>query len=135
MIICQNKLGLTEYIQSGKKVYCTYKGRITYPLAIEHLENILAFYDAEKRDVKGVLIDVKDMYGSYVKLLSYMTKTFYPAISNTSVIAQAIILKDDVIVNHLTKRLILISDLFPIKSRIFFSQNEAENWLQQVIGD
>lgn len=63
-----------------------------------------------------------------------MSHTFYPAISRSNLKAQAIILKNDLIINHLAKKLILITKMFSIESQIFFSKEDAQNWIDSKNG-
>ncbi|MCB0496252.1 MAG: hypothetical protein KDC79_08950 [Cyclobacteriaceae bacterium] len=131
MIICENKLGVSEFLSSQHRIICTYNGKINNDLALEHLEKILEFYRTGSPVVDVAIVDLRAVYGSYMKLMGYFTNTFYPAISKTSLKAQAVIVKDDVIVNHLARKLIYITELFSLKSRIFFNEEDAEVWLSE----
>lgn len=133
MIICQNKQGVTEFLPEEKRVVCTYQGKSDKDLSIEHLSKIVDFYAQEPREVDVAIVDVRNLYGSYYKLMGYFATTFYPAMSKTSLKAQVIIVKDDAIVNHLARKLISITELSSIKSRIFFTMEEAEAWIGEVL--
>lgn len=133
MIICQNKQGVTEFFPKQKKVVCIYHGRADKKLSLEHLESILGFYKEENREVDYAIVDIRGLYGSFVKLLRYFVNTFYPAMAKTSLKAQIIVVKDDTIVNHLASKLVLITESFKIKSRIFFTMEDAEEWIDEVL--
>ena len=133
MIICENKLGVSEFLSSQHRIICTYNGKINNDLALEHLEKILEFYRTGSPVVDVAIVDLRAVYGSYMKLMGYFTNTFYPAISKTSLKAQAVIVKDDVIVNHLSGRIARIGERLSIQSRIFYSIHDAENWIKEVL--
>lgn len=130
MIICQNKQGVSEFFPKQKKVVCVYHGKADQELALEHLEKIIHFYQSEQPDVNVAIVDLRAVYGSFMKLMGYFTKTFYPAIAKTSLKAQIIVVNDDVIVNHLISKLVLITELLSIKTRVFFTMADAEEWIE-----
>ena len=132
MIVVKNRFGITEYREESKTILATYHGRMNKKLGMEHLEGIVEFY--KSHDVLAAIIDIREIYGSFVNLLGYMSHTFYPAISRSNLKAQAIILKNDLIINHLAKKLILITKMFSIESQIFFSKEDAQNWIDSKNG-
>lgn len=133
MIICQNKQGISEFLPKQKKVVCTYHGKADEALALEHLEKIVHFYQSKAPIVDVAIVDLRALYGSFIKLMGYFTNTFYPAITKTSLRAQIIVVNDDMIINHLVSKLVLVTDLFSIKTRVFFSMADAEEWVNEFL--
>ena len=133
MIIAQNKQGTTEYLPQRKIVVGTYHGKSNEQFAMEHIEKSIRFYQSDSSNVDAVIADVRGLYGSFAKLLDYLSGTFYPVLAKNNVKAQAIIVKDDVIVNHLSGRIARIGERLSIQSRIFYSIHDAENWIKEVL--
>lgn len=109
MIICDNKFGVSEFFPEQKKVVCVYHGKADKELALKHLESILEYYKEGSRDVDFCHCRHKKHLWILYEM-GYLAQTFYPAIRQTSLKAQVIVVKDDVIVNHLASKLMLITE-------------------------
>ena len=117
-IISQNKLGTTYFDPDQKILVSVYKGRAIISLALEHLANIVDFY--ANNEVKGAVVDVKEVHGSFVKVLNYMRDTLNPVAVKSGLTCQVYVLSEDLIITNLGIKLKELAKSFNINSEVFF---------------
>ena len=131
MIVVKDKIGLTEYLEDKKLIISTYKGIVESDLSFSHLSKVVAFYKVN--EVKGAVIDLQNLYGSFVRVMEYLTESFYPIASKSGLKAQAYILKDDLIIKNMAEKLKILGKKFNIEARTFSNKEEALKWIESVI--
>ena len=117
MIIAKNKLGTTSYLPREKMLISVYKGRFEIDLALEQLAKIAEFY--KNNHVIGSVVDVKQLYGSFVKIFPYMKDTLNPIAIKSGLKYQVYVLSEDLIVKNLGIKLKKMATSFNLTSEVF----------------
>jgi len=130
MVAVEDKLGLTEYIEEKHLIISTYKGRVDNQMSFDHLGAVINFY--KKHSVTAAIIDLRELYGSFIKVMDYLGETFYPVALKSGLKAQAFIVTDDLIIKNLTKKLESITIKFNIEAHTFASIEEANIWIDDI---
>lgn len=133
MIVAKDKLGVTKYTEDLKLIESTYKGRVDTEMSAVHLSKVAEFYS--KNEIRGAIIDLRGLYGSFVKMMDYLVDTFYPIAQKSGMKAQAFIIRDDLIIKNLADKLKQLTPTFNIKARIFSTPQEAKVWIESIIKD
>ncbi|MCB0496253.1 MAG: hypothetical protein KDC79_08955 [Cyclobacteriaceae bacterium] len=131
MIIAQNKLATSTFNDDIKLLISVYKGRVNIDLALEHLANVVEFYLTNS--VKGSVADLHQLLGSYAKVFDYLVEAYYPAAVKSGLKIQAYVVSQDLINENLGFRLDDLASRFGIKSAVFTSRKEAENWVKEFL--
>ena len=130
MIIVQNKLATTTFYEEEKMLVSIYSGRINFELAKAHSDILLDFYRTNK--VRGTLIDISKLYGSFAKLMDYY-KNGFPVAVGSGLKYIAYVVSDDIITQNLIQKVKDMAVSFELKVSIFKSVKEAEKWLKECI--
>lgn len=133
MIVAKDKLGVTEYIEDLKLIESTYKGRVDTDLSVVHLSKVAEFYS--KNEIRGAVIDLRGLYGSFVKVMEYLVDTFYPIAKKSGMKAQAFVITDDIIIKTMAEKLKDVTPKFNIEARVFSTPKEARSWIDSIIKD
>lgn len=128
MIIAQNKLASTFYIEEENILVSIYKGRTDIGLALEHLAKIVEFYKTNK--VLGSVVDLKGLHGSFSKVFEYMKNSYYPIAIENGLKSQVYVLSQDLITNNLGLKLKEMAVSFKLKSEVFSDREEAKKWVK-----
>ena len=128
MIICQNEFCVSTFEKEGKIVKSTFRGRVRVDFAKEHLEELGEFYLHTK--VKASIVDISKLYGSYAKILEYIKTEFLPKTKVSGIKLKAYVVSDDVIVAHLSSKLVDGDVHNKIYSKVFSDLCEAEEWIK-----
>ncbi len=128
MIVVNDQMGLTEYIESERLIISSYKGRVDHEASIAHLSAVIDFY--KQHEVKAAIIDLREVFGSFFKIMEYLSDSFYPIALKSGLKAQAFVLTDDIIIKNLTKKLGIITSTFDVKSKTFATKEDAKKWLK-----
>lgn len=130
MIVVKDKLGLTEYIEEQHLIISTYKGRVDNEMSFDHLKAVISFY--KEHSVTAAIIDLRELYGSFIKVMDYLGESFYPVAVKSGLKAQAFIVTDDLIIRNLTKKLESITVNFNIEAKTFASIEGAKKWINKI---
>lgn len=128
MLVAQNKLGTTVFLQEAKILVSVYKGRAHTRLALEHLAHIVEFYKSNK--VLGAVVDLKEVHGSFAKVFGYMKLKLNPAAVKSGLKCQVYVLSQDLITNNLGLKLKEMAVSFKLKSEVFSDREEAKKWVK-----
>ena len=131
MVIVEDYLGITKFQKKKKLIESTYKGRVDKDMSFDHLAKVVDFYS--NNEVNAAIIDLRQLYGSFAKVMEYLSGSFYPVAVKSGLKAQAFILHDDLIIKHLTEKLEVITANFGIMARIFNTKEEAQEWLNSFL--
>lgn len=131
MIIVKDKLGTTEFKSDKKLIRSIYKGRVDTDMSFEHLGKVVEFY--RTNEVNGAIIDLRQLYGSFAKIMGYLSQNFYPIAKKSGLKAQAFIVKDDLIIKNLASKLEDLTTNFNIRARIFYKKEDAEEWMDSIL--
>lgn len=131
MIVAKDKLGVTEFFEDKKLIESTYKGRVDTTMSFDHLNKVAKFYSAH--EIKGAIIDLTGLYGSFVKVMDYLSGSFYPIAQKSGLKAQAFILTDDLIIKNMASKLQGLTVKFGIEAKTFYSKEEARHWIEPII--
>ncbi len=131
MIIVEDKLGKTEYLEDKKIIASTYKGRVDRDMSFDHLAKVIEFY--KNNEVQAAIIDLTQLYGSFAVIMEYLGKSFYPIAVKSGLKAQAYILKDDLIIENLASKLQSLTKKFKIEAQTFNTKEEAVVWIDSII--
>jgi len=131
MIIAKNAL-VTTYFNSEEKILLSeYEGRVKIDLALEHLAELVNFYN--HNEVRGSVADLSKLHGSFAKVTDYLVTSYYPAASKSGLQCQAYVVSKDLIIENLGFRLNALANKFNIKSIVGTSRDNAEKWVQNNI--
>lgn len=131
MIIAENKLARTFFFSEEKFLISEYKGRVKIDLALEHLAQVVSFYD--KYEVKGSIADLSKLHGSFAKVTDYLVASYYPAAAKSGLQCQAYVVSKDLIIENLGFRLNGLANKFNIRSIVGTSRMDAEKWVRANI--
>ncbi|MCB0496251.1 MAG: hypothetical protein KDC79_08945 [Cyclobacteriaceae bacterium] len=131
MIVAKDKLGVTTYFEDKKLIESTYKGRVDMSMSFDHLNKVAKFY--ETHEIRGAIIDLRELFGSFVKVMDYLLETFYPIAQKSGIKAQALVVTDDLIMKSLSGKLQNLASEFNITARVFNSREEAEEWMDSIL--
>lgn len=128
MIIAKNKLVTSFYDRVHKIVTSVYVGRVNIELALEHSENLLLFLTTNES--KGMVFDVRKLYGSFAKMLDHY-KEIYPVTIKNGLRCIAYVISDDIITNNLILKFQEMGTSFNIKTSVFRKFEDAEKWVRE----
>ncbi len=136
IIITDSELCKSVYYPDRQIIRSVYNGVASHArnrqLFYEHLENALQF--AKSHPVKGVIIDLRKIVGSFIQVMQRLDEEYYPAMKQYSGFThQAIVVPDDLIIKHLSMKLLDLLAHQQVTGKIFYDYNEAEKWLLQQI--
>lgn len=131
MIISKNAFCLSSFEKNEKIVRSIFKGRADINLTKEHLEELGDFYLYNK--VNASIVDITGVYGSYVKILDYIRSVFLPKTKVSGIRFKAYVVSNDVIVAHLSTKLVEGDELNQIPSKVFSNLTKAEDWVGEKL--
>ena len=131
VIIAENKLVTTFFNSEEKILVSEYKGRVKIDLALEHLAQLVRFYD--ENEVKGSVADLSKLHGSFAKVTDFLTTSYYPAGSKSGLQCQAYVVSNDLIIENLGFQLNALASKFGIRSIVGTSRIDAEKWVRANI--
>ena len=128
MIIAKNEQAITFFHKKEKILVSEYKGRANPKLAIEHLKVVSNFYS--KNEVKGSIVDVSKVFGSFAKVLDYLGKEGFPnALKGGLCCLCYVVPNDDLIIQNLGDRLKFAASSYSIDVNVVKTREEAEFWV------
>lgn len=126
--IAENSLGNTFYDENGKIITIIFKGIVNEDKAQEHFVRILNF--ASKHKVKGILADLRNLRGTFMRFMEYFEFEAYPLLIKNGLKAEALIIpEDDLIIENLSDKLRDLLTKLNLKCEMFKSSEEANFWL------
>jgi len=131
MIVVEDKLGITKYLEDKKIIVSAYKGRVDIDMSFDHLAKVIEFY--KHNEVRAAIIDLRELYGSFAVVMDYLGKAFYPIAIKSGLKAQAYILKNDLIIENLASKLQMLTKKFNVEARTFYTKEEANQWINSII--
>lgn len=131
VIITDNKSCFSVYEPEYKWLFSTFKGIVNYQLIMEHLKNGQCF--SQDNEILGALVDLRSLRGSYYKLFEFLEKEAYPNLKSRGMITQAFIVSDDLLIAHITEKLMDMFIRLNINARMFNDFDEAKVWLKENI--
>lgn len=131
MVIVEDSLGITRFQKKHKLIESIYRGRVDKDMSFNHLAKVVDFY--QNNEVNAAIIDLRELYGSFAKVMEYLSGSFYPIVVKSGLKAQAFILDDDLIIKNLTGKLEIITANFNIETRTFNNKKEAEEWVKSFL--
>ncbi len=136
IIITDSELCRSVYYPDKKIIRSAYSGVANHArnrqLFYEHLENALQF--AKNHPVKGVIIDLRKIVGSFIQVMQRLDNEIYPTMKKHSGFThEAIVVPDDLIIKHLSMKLVDLLAHQQVTGKIFYDYSEAEKWLLQQI--
>ncbi len=124
--VTKNKMATTVYHVEEKILVSVYKGRVDIELAMEQTEKLLEFY--KMNEVKGRIMDIRQLYGSFAKLIEYYKNAFSIAVdSGLSCISYVV--SDDLLAQNLILKLETIAHSFKTEAKIFLHQKSYFNFI------
>lgn len=127
MLVAKDTIGESVFDETQKRLVSTYHGRANKQVALQHLQKVSLFYEQNK--VHTTLIDLRNLYGSFLKYMDYLESSFYPMAQKSGLRAQALVITDDLIIKNMSKKLEAISSAYSIQVRTFATSEEAIEWL------
>lgn len=127
MIIEQNAIGNTLYDNEKRLLIETYKGRTNIKLIIDHFDKIERF--CLNNDVEASMVDLRKLYGSFIKLLEIIENTYYPKMKKSGLRFQAIIISNDLIIENLYVKVSQLAAKFGIETAVFHDLDKANFWI------
>ncbi len=135
VIVTDNKLCYSVYHTESKILHSTYSGLVNNKanqiLFQEHLANGIEF--AKENEIRGIIVDIRKLRGSYVKYFDYLESTGYPALKKSGFTHEAIVVSDDLIIANVSRKLVDILTRLRVEARIFTGLREAETWLTKQV--
>jgi hypothetical protein len=131
VLITDNKSYYSVYEPENKWIYSTFKGIVNYKIIMEHLQNGQIF--SQNHEIHGALVDLRTLRGSYYKLFDYLENEVYPNLKVKGLHTQAFIISDDIIIAHVTGKLMEMFDRLNIKAEIFSGINQGRAWLHRHV--
>lgn len=131
MVITKNKLASTSFNESDGILTSVYKGRVKIDLALEHLANVVDFYNSNK--VNGSVADLSQLVGSFAKVIDYLVESYYPSAVKSGLKVQAYVVSEDLIIENLGFKLDGLAATFNIKSAVFTNRSKAEEWVKEYL--
>ena len=132
VIVTDNKSCYSVYETENKLIHSTFKGFVNYGLIMEHLENGQRF--SQQNEILGALVDLRTLRGSYFKLFEFLEKEAYPKLKSRGLNTQAFIISEDILIAHVTDKLMDMFSRLNIKAQIFTEIKEARTWLLEQVG-
>ncbi len=129
-IIAENDFAVSTFDENSRIVRSTFKGRVKLDLAYEHMDELGEFYLNNK--INGSIVNISKVYGSYAKILEYLKVNFLPKTKTSGIKRKAYVVSDDIIVAHLSAKLVNGDEYNHIKSKVFFYLKEAEEWVNET---
>ncbi len=130
MIVIESEAGTSTYYSKEKILISTYKGKFKFDSALKHYQKVFDFHI--KNGVKGDVIDISKLFGSFYKLLNFIKDT-YPAIAKSGLVCCAYVVDDDIIVNNLLGKVAEIEKPLNLKTAIFKDKEEALTWVKSIL--
>ena len=131
VIISNNNHVHSTYYADDCTLSTEYKGVFNKSIALEHFHTVEKF--AQTQPILGVITNLSKLGGSYNSILEYLEDEGFPKIKKLGLKAEAFIISDDIIIKHLTEKLVQIIKNSGIKVNICQSHQEAKEWLQAVL--
>lgn len=78
------------------------------------------------------MVDVSTVLGSFAKVLAFLESDYYPVAIKNGLKVQAYVASDDLIIKNLSARLEMMASMFNIKSDVFKTRDEAEEWVKSI---
>lgn len=133
MIIAKNDMGTTSFHKDESLLVSNYIGRVKLDLVVEHLSNIIIFYQNNPGSVKRSVVDISKVLGSFAKVLEFLEENYYIEAVRSGLKCQAYVASEDLIIKNLSVRLEMLALKFNIKSKVFSSLEEAKIWVKETI--
>jgi len=131
MVIAQNKMGVTSFFEKEKLLISSYTaGEVDSDLVIEHLRKLIDFY--KKNEILKSVVDVSEVLGSFAKIMAFLESDYYPVAIKNGLKVQAYVASDELIIKNLSLRLEMMASMFNVKSNVFKTRAEAENWVKKI---
>lgn len=127
MIIEQNAIGNTLYDSEKQLLTETYKGRTNIKLILDHFDKIEKF--CINNDVEASIVDLRKLYGSFIKLFEIIENTYYPKMKNSGLRFQAVIISNDLIFENLYGKVSQLAEKFGIETAVFHDIDKANLWI------
>lgn len=127
MIILQSKIGQSFYYKEDKLLVTVYKGRVNMVAGLLYLNKLNTFY--KNNEVKGSVVDVTQVYGSFIKGLPKLGH-LYKKFNKRGLTCTAFVVSDDIIINNVVLKLKQITESNKLKTAIFKDRKEAEEWVK-----
>ncbi len=131
MLIARNSFVTTHFYPQEKILVSVYKGRSNVELGIKHLEAVIEFYS--KNEVKGSIVDITKIYGSFSKGVDFLKQSYYPVAVESGLYCQAYVIPNDIIVETLSNKLVSMALSFIEKARAFTDRDKAEEWVKKEL--
>ena len=112
-------------------LYTAYSGIFNAELALNHFHDVEIF--SKTQVVKGALADLRKLSGSFNKIIEYLSSEGYPEMKKTGLEAEALVIPNDLIMEHLSEKLAIIIKKKQMKVNIFKSYDEAKTWLIEEV--
>ncbi len=124
--VTKNKIATTVFHVEEKTLVSEYVGRVDIELALIHLKEVAKFYSTN--EVRGSIVDLSRVFGSFAKVLDYLGGEGFPIAKKSGLCCLCYVVKDDLIIENLAKRLKFAVASHSIGVKVFKNRLEAENW-------
>lgn len=125
--ISNEKQVKSNYDSETKILHTEYSGLFNAEIALNHFHLVEEF--AKTNLLKGAISDLRKLTGSYNKVIEYLDKEGFPNIKKTGLVSEAFVISNDLMINHLTDKLVIILKNKQINVGVFKSQKEAKLWM------
>jgi hypothetical protein len=127
MVIEKNQIGTTSFNPEEKVIYESYIGRTNIKLIEDHFDKIIRF--SHNNDIAGSVVDLRKLYGSFIKLLEIIETTYYPKMKKSGLRFQAVIISNDLIFENLYGKVSKLAAKFGIEAKLFRDYEKAIIWM------
>jgi len=129
--IFSNKMAEIFYDGSTKVAMINYRGLVNYDSFDEVIEEVNRI--SIEFGIIGVVVDMRELCGSFHRILEYARDTGYPLLIKNGLVAQAQIICDDLILTNLSLKAQEVIRELGVKYEIFHNPSEGEEWLSSFL--
>ncbi len=129
VIVTDNKSCYSYYKPESRWLRSAFRGIVNFEMIKEHLKNGQKF--SEDHEICGALVDIKTFRGSSYKLFEFLEHVAYPKLISRGLNTQASIISDDLLIAHVTEKLMAVFKRLNITAKVFTDIEEGRTWLKE----
>lgn len=126
MIAVKSGVGISTFYPEKEIIVSVFEGRVKVDVGMEHYKQLYQFH--LENSIKGAVIDVSKLYGSFAKLLGFIEESYADVVAS-GLTCCAYVISDDLIINNLIGKVLKIEASLQLKTAIFKDRKETEEWV------
>ncbi len=133
ILVYKNKISKTYYYAEKGIIFYEYAGIIDKKATELQIKSVLEF--VKDKEVRGVLLDIRKLLGSFLKFIPYLREIYYPTLIARGLYCKTIVVSKDIITNRLSEKLYDLLIELGVKASVYNNISEAEDWLDSMLAE